>query len=65
MISGILFACQYLVTQCDEVGLAQEIMRDSNLWKELFEKEQLETDYENEKMLKAIKGAFETITAKE
>jgi len=64
MISGILFACQYLIVDRDEPGMAQELMLQSGFSQEEFLSEQLESDYENEKMIKTINSAFGNLVKK-
>jgi len=64
MISGILFACQHLIVDRDEPGMAQELMLQSGFSQEEFLSEQLESDYENEKMIKTINSAFGNLVKK-
>ena len=58
MISGIIYACQYLILERDTPTFAIELMRNSGYSMNEFLQEQKVTGYETRKINKIIREAF-------
>jgi len=58
-VSGILYACQYLIIYADRPEFAKDIMIESGYNEEDFLKEQKKTGFYTRKINQIIKEAFE------
>jgi len=58
MISGILWACQFIVVNHNEDFLAEQLMRESGHSLKEFLAEQKKTGYETRRMNAVIREAF-------